>query len=231
MPVPLDYREQVPDDLPHRCDSSREVENHAASLRRQARQLCGRGNPRPPTKDEAIEVRWSAIVLCGPRSFSDVPKAVTIPSEWPRETHEWLRTRPASIFRPTHSEGREGNPRELQGCDGDHRRDSQEGGAHSLPSERRVHRLRRLSPCIKKGHVRVTQISSRPCSAPIASLHRIVSGYPIGAMRYTPTTSSKPTSRITGGTPLNQHYCNVRGLHRGSFRWQSCRRIMRKRAS
>jgi len=91
MPVPLDYREQVP--LTNSLDATPPQKlHHARIYEDRPGNFVAEVILEAPTKDEAIEVRWSAIVLCGPRSFSNVPNAVTIPAEWPRETHEWLRS-------------------------------------------------------------------------------------------------------------------------------------------
>ena len=89
IPLPLCYREQVPltyELFTEPADKLAEVRvyedepgNYVAEVT--LSELA---------ENDAVSLKWRSIVLCGPRSFDDVPKTAALPGEWPAEARPWL---------------------------------------------------------------------------------------------------------------------------------------------
>lgn len=90
IPLPISYREQAPltytlaADPPEKLKKARiyrdKPNNYVAEV------VLGAMNP-----DETVKLEWSSIVLCGPRSFQDVPLKAAMPKKWPKKARPWLR--------------------------------------------------------------------------------------------------------------------------------------------
>jgi len=89
IPVPLDYREQVP--LTYRL-----AVDPPAVVRSMKTREDRPGNwvvevaLAPFDATARVRLKWSSVVLVAPRSFSDVPPQASIPPEWPEEARPWL---------------------------------------------------------------------------------------------------------------------------------------------
>ena len=90
FPLPLSYREQVPLTYqvvvkpPEKLSSARIYEDQPGNYVAEV--------VLAPPAGEEIEVHWSSIVLCAPRSFDDVPKEAPFPDGWPEAARVWLRS-------------------------------------------------------------------------------------------------------------------------------------------
>lgn len=91
IPLPISYREQVP--LTYTLFTK-----PADKL---ARARVYRDQPTNCVADvvlktleagDVLELQWASIVLCGPRSFDDVPKQAALPEQWPKNARPWLRS-------------------------------------------------------------------------------------------------------------------------------------------
>lgn len=91
IPVPLAYREQVPLTYrltlkpPAKLANARIFEDRPDNF---VAQLIFDAGHEP----EEVELRWSSIVLCGPRPFDDLPPKAPFPKRWPTEAAEWLQS-------------------------------------------------------------------------------------------------------------------------------------------
>ncbi|MGD8451688.1 MAG: transglutaminase family protein [Phycisphaerae bacterium] len=90
VPLPLDYREQVP--LTYELWTKPAEKLAAARIYQdQPGNYVAEVVLKPMALLERIELGWRSIVLCGPRSFEDVPAKAPIPAEWPEAVRPWLR--------------------------------------------------------------------------------------------------------------------------------------------
>jgi transglutaminase-like putative cysteine protease len=89
IPVPLDYREQVPltyllaVDPPVAVRSMNTREDRPGNWVVQVVLA-------PFDSPGRVHLEWSSLVLVAPRSFGDVPRHASIPREWPAEARPWL---------------------------------------------------------------------------------------------------------------------------------------------
>lgn len=91
LPLPLSYREQVPltyelvTDPPGAIAKTRIVEDKPGNFVVEATFA-------PMKKDAQPRVLWKSLVLCGERSFADVPERAPLPKSWPEAARPWLRS-------------------------------------------------------------------------------------------------------------------------------------------
>ena len=91
LPMPLAYREQVP--LTYEISS--DPPGKLAGVRVYADKP---GNYvaevvlAPMNSGDTVKFEWTSVVLVGPRSINDVPKASPIPRNWPAATRHWLKS-------------------------------------------------------------------------------------------------------------------------------------------
>jgi len=88
LPVPLSYREQVP--LSYELTVEPRESLAAARLYEDSPGNWVAELRVVPPADSPATVHWTALVLCAPRAFEDVPKAAEIPASWPAEALPWL---------------------------------------------------------------------------------------------------------------------------------------------
>jgi transglutaminase-like putative cysteine protease len=90
IPLPMSYREQAPltynlvTDPPEKLKKVRvyrdQPNNYVAEV------VLG-----ALKSGETVKLEWSSIVLCGPRSFKDVPLKAALPKKWPKKARPWLK--------------------------------------------------------------------------------------------------------------------------------------------
>jgi len=89
IPVPLDYREQVPLTYLLAVDPPAVVRSMNTREDRPGNWVVEVALA-PFDATARVRLKWSSLVLVAPRSFSDVPPQASIPPEWPEEARPWL---------------------------------------------------------------------------------------------------------------------------------------------
>jgi transglutaminase-like putative cysteine protease len=90
IPLPLSYREQVP--------LTYELRTEPAGAVATAEIVEERGNFvlavtfGSMAKGVRPRVFWKSLVVCGERSFADVPETAPLPKDWPDDVRPWLRS-------------------------------------------------------------------------------------------------------------------------------------------
>ena len=91
IPLPLSYREQAP--LTYELRTRPADALVRASIREdRPGNFVVEATFRPMDRDEPVRVSWRSLVLCGERSFADVPTNAPIPAAWAEEALPWLRS-------------------------------------------------------------------------------------------------------------------------------------------
>lgn len=91
IPLPLSYREQVPLTYELRTQPSGALARTRIYEDRPGNFVLEATFHAMKT-DQTTLVSWESVVLCGERSFSDVPSKASIPPAWPEEAAPWLRS-------------------------------------------------------------------------------------------------------------------------------------------
>src|SRR5262249_38299968 len=89
IPVPLDYREQVPLTYLLAVDPPVAVRSMNTREDRPGDWVVEVALA-PFDTTARVRLEWSSLVLVGPRSFGDVPRHASIPPEWPEEARPWI---------------------------------------------------------------------------------------------------------------------------------------------
>lgn len=90
LPLPISYREQVPLTYEISADPA-EMLASVRIFRDEPHNYVAEVVLKPLDAGDTVELEWRSIVLCGPRSFDDLPQAAPLPDEWPADVHPWLR--------------------------------------------------------------------------------------------------------------------------------------------
>jgi hypothetical protein len=90
LPIPLSYREQVPLTYELHAYGPRGIES-AAVVENKPGDFVVEATFGALKAGTVVGVSWRSLVLCGDRSFADVPERAPLTDDWPEEAKPWLR--------------------------------------------------------------------------------------------------------------------------------------------
>jgi hypothetical protein len=89
IPLPLDYREQVPLSFELMTRPPGRIRAAHIYLDRPGGWVA-QVDLAPLPRNEKVVLDWTSVVIVGPRSFRDFPQSAALPGEWPAEARPWL---------------------------------------------------------------------------------------------------------------------------------------------